>query len=379
MIEEKVAVCHIASGDLWAGAEVQIATLLRSLARRDEFRLSAILLNPGRLADEIQSCGIEMKIIPESRKSFLAILSEAAGYLRPQRVRILHSHRYKENVLAALLSRRCHIPYVVRTQHGLSEPFVGLRHMKQQFIQMLDRFVSRRATDRVISVSSELSGRLARGVNPQKIVTIPNGVDPGMVHSDLSVAEARDRLGIPRGGCVLGTAGRLEPIKRLDIFLEAAKLISAQRPDARYIIAGEGSEEARLRALAQSLGLGERVLFLGHRNEVYDVLRAMDVLVLCSDHEGLPMVLLEALSLGVVVVARAVGGIPEVLIHNTSGLLVESASPVAIAQACLGVLGDASLARQLAQAAARRVAEKYSAEATAAAVSRLYFSLCGVR
>jgi L-malate glycosyltransferase len=377
--QEKIVVCHIASGDLWAGAEVQVVTLLRSLARREEFRLLAILLNPGRLADEIRSCGIEVTVIPESTKSFWAILSEATVYLRTQRVRILHSHRYKENVLAAWLARRCGIPHVVRTQHGMPEPYAGLRNVKQQLIQKLDRFVARRATDRVISVSSELSGRLGRRVNPNKIVTIPNGVDPQVVRSDLSVAEARDRLGIPRDCFVLGTAGRLEPIKRLDIFLDAAKIISAQSPEARYIIAGEGGEEARLRAAADSLGLSGRVLFLGHRNEVYDVLRAMDVLVLCSDHEGLPMVLLESLCLGVVPVARAVGGIPEVIRNGVNGILVDSADPAALARACLEVLGNEPERNRLAQAGARTVAEDYSADAAAARVSELYTSLSGGR
>jgi glycosyltransferase involved in cell wall biosynthesis len=317
-----------------------------------------------------------VRIIPESDKTFLAVFSEAAKYLAPRGVRILHSHRYKENVLAALLARRCRIPFVVRTQHGLSEPYAGLRHIKQRLIQRLDRFVARRATDRVISVSSEMSRHLARRVNPQKIVIIPNGVDPAVVHSELSVGEARDRLGIPRDCHVLGTAGRLEPIKRLDIFLEAAKLLSAERPDTRYVIAGEGREKARLHALTQSLGLGDRVLFLGHRDDIYDVLRACTVLVSCSDHEGLPMVLLEALCLGVVVVARAVGGIPEVIQNGANGILVDSADPRSLADACVQVLADRARLQRLVEAGFKSVTDGFGAAKAADQVTRLYISLC---
>lgn len=373
---EKVAVCHIASGDLWAGAEVQIATLLRNLAQTEELRLSAILLNPGRLAQEIRGCGIDVRIIPESQKSFLAVFSEAATYLASRGVRILHSHRYKENVLGALLAHRCRIPFVVRTQHGLSEPHVGFRQIKQKLIQRLDRFVARWATDRVISVSSEMSRHLAQQVNSQKIVIIPNGVDPAIVHSELSVAEARDRLGVPRDCHVLGAAGRLEHIKRLDIFLEAAKLLSAERRDTWYVIAGEGKEEARLRALTQSLGLGDRVMFLGHRDDIYDVLRALDILVLSSDHEGLPMVLLEALCLGVVVVARAVGGIPEVIQNGVNGILVDLPDPRDLADACVQVLADRARSQRLAEAGLRSVTEGYGAAMAADQVTRLYLSLC---
>ena len=228
----------------------------------------------------------------------------------------------------------------------------------------------------MISVSSEMSRHLAQQVNSQKIVIIPNGVDPAIVHSELSVAEARDRLGVPRDCHVLGAAGRLEHIKRLDIFLEAAKLLSAERRDTWYVIAGEGKEEARLRALTQSLGLGDRVMFLGHRDDIYDVLRALDILVLSSDHEGLPMVLLEALCLGVVVVARAVGGIPEVIQNGVNGILVDLPDPRDLADACVQVLADRARSQRLAEAGLRSVTEGYGAAMAADQVTRLYLSLC---
>ncbi|HET7841070.1 MAG TPA: glycosyltransferase family 4 protein [Terriglobia bacterium] len=375
MFARRIAVCHVASGDLWAGAEVQIATLLRMLARRQDFELSAMVLNPGRLADEILGCGIDVSIIPESQRNFVSILSGAERFLKPKGIQILHSHRYKENLLASLVARRCEIPTVVRTQHGLSEPLDGFKGMKQQFIQTLDRFVARRATDRVICVSSEMRGHLAQKFDTRKLVVIPNGVDLAIVRSEMSVAEAKERLGIPRDFHVLGTAGRIEPIKRLDIFLDAAKIISGELPDARFIIVGTGRAEAALRDKVRHLQLGERVKFLGHREDIYDVLRAMDVLVLCSDHEGLPMILLEALALGVVVVARAVGGIPEVIVHNTAGVLVHDSDPKSLAQACRNVLSDKMSAARLAQAGMKLVAEKFSAEATAAATASLYNQL----
>lgn len=379
MSGEKLSVCHIASGDLWAGAEAQIATLLRSLAARNEIDLCALLLNPGRLAEEVKSLGIEVKVIPESQTGFFGIYSQAARFLRNRGVRILHSHRYKENVLAAMLAQRYRIPIVVRTQHGLPEPVKGIGHFKQRCLQSLDRFVARRATDCIISVSTELSSHLARQIGAQKIVVIPNGVNRSVVQSQLSVGEAKARLGMPRDCCVIGTAGRLEPIKRLDIFLKAARQIAGEKPGVFFVIAGEGREEAKLRDLSQSLGLADRVLFLGHRQDVYDVLRAMDVLVLCSDHEGLPMVMLEALCLGVVVVAREVGGLPEVIKNGVNGILVKSGEPDALARGCMEVLLDESARKRLAEAGACLVAENYSAEMVGARVAQIYASLARAR
>ena len=371
----RLSVCHVASGDRWAGAEVQIASLLKLLAREERLQLSAVLLNPGRLAEAIESHGIPVRVIPEREHNFLGIVRAASSFLKDRRVQILHSHRYKENLLATLLARRCRVPYMVRTQHGLPEPLQGYRALKQGFVQTLDRFVARHATDRIISVSAEMTRHLTRHLNPQKIVTIPNGIDLEGVRSRLTAEEAKARLGIAPGCQVIGTAGRLEPVKRLDMFIGAAAEVAARRPDTRFVIVGEGREDARLKALAQELGIESQVLFLGHRDDTYDVLRAFDILVLSSDHEGLPMVLLEALCLGVVVVARAVGGIPEVIQSGVNGILVDSGDPRSLADACVQVLADRARSQRLVEAGIKSVTGGYAAVMAADQVTRLYFSL----
>jgi glycosyltransferase involved in cell wall biosynthesis len=372
---DRLSVCHVASGDLWAGAEVQIATLLKYLVRDGGLELSAILLNDGRLAEEIRQLGVELLVIPESRIGFLGILRRAAKFLRGRKMHILHSHRYKENLLAAMLALRFQIPHIVQTLHGMPEPQRGVKHLRQSLISTLNRFVSRTAPDWVICVSPEMSRRLRGVTAPHKLVTITNGIDFASVRSCLSAAEAKMRLGILSDHQVLGVAGRLEPIKRLDIFLRAAAKIRAIRADTKFVIAGEGREANNLKLLAESLGIGKHVLFLGHRDDIYDVLRAFDVLVMCSDHEGLPMVLLEALALGLVVVAREVGGIPEVIQDGENGILVKSDDPSALAAACLEVLADAERRRRLADLGPKLVAEGFSAERMAAQVAQLYRSL----
>ena len=127
--------------------------------------------------------------------------------------------------------------------------------------------------------------------------------------------------------------------------------------------------------MAQSLGISECVLFLGHRDDIYDVLRAFDLLVLSSDHEGLPMVLLEAQCLGIVVVARAVGGIPDVIQDGVNGLLVDSNDPRSLAQACLRALSDRARSERLAEAGVLSVTNNFAAATTAQQVARLYSSL----
>lgn len=375
----KISVCHVASGDRWAGAEVQLATLFRAFAHSDRFRLTVISLNEGRLAEEARRCGIEVKIIPESKKSFLQIFSEAVEYVQDKGICILHSHRYKENLLAALLAWRCRVPFVVRTQHGMPEPFAGLKRCKQGVIQLMDQIVARYATDRVISVSAELTSHLRGYLKPEKVVTIHNGIDVDQVRSKMGHLEAKRCLGIPDHCWAIGTAGRLEPVKRLDIFLASAEHVATRLPNTRFIIAGSGSEESRLRTLAHASGLGDRVLFLGDRQDIYDVLRALDIFLLCSDHEGLPMILLEALALGAAVVARSVGGIHEVIQDGVNGILVQSDEPSTLAQACLNILADQARRQRLAVAGANLVASKFTVERTAKELAKLYCSLWEIR
>jgi glycosyltransferase involved in cell wall biosynthesis len=372
-------VCHIASGDRWAGAEVQLATLLRALRQIKDVDVSAILLNEGRLADEARKSGIEVCVIPESKQNFLQILSAATRFLRGRNIQVLHSHRYKESLLAAITAKRCGVPVQVSSRHGAPEPFAGWRRYKQQITNGIERLVERYSTDSVISVSEDLRIQLTRHLPASKVVTIYNGIDPEKVRSSLSISEAKQRMGIPVECRVIGTAGRLDPIKRLDLFLAAARAIASTQPKVRFVIAGEGKEESRLRGVASSLGISDRVLFLGHRDDVYDVLRAMDTFVLCSDHEGLPMALLETLYLGVPVVARPVGGICEVIEDGVNGVLIPSAEPSVLARACVDLLADESRRRSLGMAGSLLVRDKFSVTRTADTLTSLYRILIGAR
>jgi glycosyltransferase involved in cell wall biosynthesis len=259
----------------------------------------------------------------------------------------------------------------------LPEPFSGWKHLKLSCLEFSDRLVARWATDAVIGVSQELAQQLRQRTGSNKVILIRNGIALDRVHSALSAAQAKTRLGLPADALVVGNAGRLEPIKRLDLFLEAARLISAQFPKARFLLAGEGREAEHLRDLARALGLEDRVLLTGHRDDVHDVLRAMDVFLLTSDHEGLPMVLLEAQCLGVPVVARRVGGVAEVLRHDATGLLVDSAQPGELAAACVKLLTDPGARSRMADAG-REAVRQFDIQKSAAEVAQLYFARCGI-
>ena len=173
----------------------------------------------------------------------------------------------------------------------------------------------------------------------------------------------------------MGTAARLESVKRLDLFLSVAEQLSRSLPETMYVIAGKGSEEARLRQLIKQHGLENRVVMLGHRDDIHQVLRAMDLLLISSDREGIPMVVLVAMALGLPVVARDVGGVSEVLEHGITGILVPSGDVRELTESCLKLLHDRAMRTRVAQNAQAAGAKNYSAQANAAQTLRLYRSL----
>lgn len=374
-----VSVCHIASGDAWGGAEAQIATLAAALAKRSEVDVNAIVLNRGRLAEELRSCGIPVLVLPQSEKSFLKIATEAEAFVRSKKVGVIHSHRYKENFLAALLKLRNPQLRLVRTQHGWPEASRGLAGIKQWTAHALDRLTARTSADTIISVSGQLRNYLRKQVDEQRILTIRNGIDLSRLSKTPTKQQAKARLRIGENEFVVGFAGRLEAVKRLDLFVAAAREIAERVPNVKIVIAGSGRDEQKLRKLICQLGLERNSLLLGHCENSFEVVSAMDLLLITSDHEGLPMVMLEAMALGTVIVSRAVGGIPEVIADNETGILLNSAAPRAIGAACSGLLHDPGKRLRIAAAAKATVEREYSAERNCDQVVSLYRSLLHIQ
>jgi len=371
----KIRVCHVAMADLWAGAEVQLAILLRSLAKLADLEVSAILFNAGWLARELHDAGVRTHVILEAERNPLSILRELSNYFRGTQVDVVHTHKYKDNILAALASIRHRVPYRVRTVHGAPEPFAGLQAFKMNVYGLLDGVVNRWAVDRLLAVSFALREPLVERFGIDKVTCIHNAVDVDRIRVTTDLANLRKELGLDRHDFVIGTMGRLHPVKGLDVFLRAARIIKDHGKRAKFIIAGDGPLRDQLQALAQQCGLAHEVMFLGHRSDGNNILGLMDLFVLPSLSEGIPLVLLEAMALARPVVATAVGGIPEVVEHEINGLLVAAGNHDDLAKGCLAVMDNPTLAQELGPAGRRRVEEAFSADVMAENVANVYKTL----
>lgn len=371
----KIKVCHLATGDLWAGAEVQLTLLVSSLQGMPEFDMSVILLNDGGPASELRRRGISTTVIPESQHAAPSIVRQLVGHFARHQVDVLHTHNFKDNVLGILSTLPRKGCRRVRTVHGRGEPFTGLAAAKMRLYRGVDHLFTHWWVDRIVAVSIDLEVHLARSFGTQRVMCIHNGIDLKKVQVTKSSSELRQELHLGAQDFVIGAMGRLVPVKGLETFLKAARIIRGRKDRVKFLIVGDGPLKETLQALARRCELEQDVLFLGHRSDSYDVLAMMDVLVLPSLSEGIPMVLLEALALARPVVASRVGGIPEVIEDRVTGWLVGSGYEGELAEACMALMDDYDLAERFGRAGQQRVSERFSVGSMAEKVAGMYRSL----
>src|SRR5262245_14627890 len=173
-----VRVCHVMSADLWAGAEVQVATVAGYLARRSDVVLIAVLFNDGPLAAELSRLGVPVIIVSERELSAPRIVEALTRVLRTHAIDIVHTHRYKDTAIGALAAGMAGVPYLLRTVHGRPEPMRGLASWRFRAYNTLDRAVLRWFADGMVAVSSVVAASLEPlGGRHAPVVKLPNGID----------------------------------------------------------------------------------------------------------------------------------------------------------------------------------------------------------
>ena len=373
--ESAVKVCHVAMGDLWAGAEVHLLALMTYLVRLHGFEWAVVLFNEGRLADELRKLPLSLTVIPEKHHGPLALASRLGKVFRQFRPDVVHTHKYKDSILAALVARYMGVPHVVRVVHGMPEPFKGLRNVKMAGYTIADRFVTGWLVDRVIAVSSDIEQALLRSYDAARIVCIHNGIDLEAVRVTTQRADMRRKWNIDNKAVLIGTVGRLVPVKGHALLLKAFRILSQSFQNVILIFVGDGPLREQLETEAKRLGLDQSVIFSGHQEQSYDFINMMDIFVLPSLHEGIPMVLLEAFALKRPVIASRVGGIPEVVSHGYSGTLVSPTNAGDLASAMKSLIEDPSKSIAFGAAGRGRVESEFSASLMAARTAELYRSL----
>lgn len=370
-------VCHIASGDLWAGAEVQLASLLGELRKDSSLDIRAILLNKGTLYERLTGYSIPTQVLDEQILSSVEIARRLYQFNMDWKPHVVHTHRYKENCLGGLAASCAHVPAIVHTVHGIHEALAGWENLKWRMYSFIARHITKRVASGLIGVSREIASILEQDFPGVTVVCIHNGISCGEVSELRKTGVTREALGVGASSFLIGTVGRLTPIKGIEYVLQAGALLIHQRPmlQIHIVVVGDGPLREALEGLARRLGISDRVRFLGERHDVPHLLGLLDVFAMPSLHEGIPMALLEALAAGCPVIASDVGGVPEIIRDGVDGILVPSKDPAAIAAAISALQMSESLRVRFQRAGPERVGTEFSAGRLASCTKEFYRSL----
>jgi glycosyltransferase involved in cell wall biosynthesis len=318
--------------------------------------------------EELETAGVRVLGVRRtsrlSPRAWLTIIR----WLRTHPVDVLHAHKFGANLAGVVIGRLTGVP-VIAHEHGLrARPSAARR--------VADRRLIGRLADLVLCVSEADRDRLvtAEHLPPRKVRHVRLGV---AAHDAMapSRAEVRRELGVPVDGVVIVATAVLRPEKRLDVLLAAFAEVRSTTPGAVLVVMGDGPQRAALEAHAATLALGRSVRFLGHRTDVPRVLAAADIGVLCSDHEGTPLALMEYMSAGLAIVATEVGGIPAMVRNEREALLVAPGSPAQLAAGLRRLCGDATLRESFGRAARARCRREFDLDPFVRTLEALYLDL----
>ena len=355
-------ILHVIPGDLWAGAEAQVYHTVKKLCEIIQHNVSVITFCNGELYKRLLDLDIDVTLLDEKILNNAALCKAIKNKLDESKIHIIHTHEYKSHILSALakLMSRNNKCILYRTQHGQNSP----NKIKSYFIFGAEYFFLRYITDDLIAVSSQLEKLLLKKATKANIHLIYNAINPPTLPLHPDVSEIRNLFGIRRNQFWIGTAARLETVKNISMLIDAAKFLKRnhQKIDFRVSIFGEGALREVLNSQISKSGLNEYVFLEGHNNNIMPVLQALDVFTLTSLHEGLPMSLLEAMSVGTIPVCTAVGGMKEVIIHNKDGFLVSPADAKGLADIYAFIYGEGSKLNPLREKAIEKIKNNYSIE-----------------
>lgn len=357
----------------FGGAEQVLLILLEGLDRRCWEPVLVHHSHPGiaPLVERARRLDVKIWAVPPAQdKRGISWVLQFAQELRARRPAVFHAHlcwtlACTHGLFAAVLAR---VPAVVATQHLFGE--IGSR--REKAIQSVLFW----CTHRYIAVSHHVASQLRQAcrLSAHKVQVIHNGIPLAPFGCKPNIA-LRATLTQKREGPVILTTARLYKQKGHRYLLEAAALV----PEALFVLAGDGPERAGLEAQARSLGVADRVIFLGHRDDIPDLLASCDLFVLPSIFEGFSVSILEAMAAGKPVIATVVGGADEVIVNGETGLLVPPADPPALAKAIHTVLSDSVLNQRLAAAGKALVHQKFSAETMVQRTTQVYDELLSSR
>jgi glycosyltransferase involved in cell wall biosynthesis len=350
------------------GAENLILTSIQQL---DPNRFSSVLCciqTKDILGEEAEQMGVHvielgrLKTKGYDRK----IVGDILSLVRREKIDIIHCHLYHAAMYGRLAARIARIPAIVTVHNVYARPKWHRR--------MINRWLGAK-TAKIIAVSEAVGKDIIHfdHAAPERVVVIPNGIDIKAAQSALTRDESRQNLRISRETKVIGCIGRLEEQKGHFFLLEALSTLRQKEGDCPHLlVVGDGSYKTLINERIEQLCLEDRVTMLGMRRDIADILNAIDLFVMPSLWEGLPLALLEAMAAGIPVIASKVGGVGEVLGQSEFGIALPPGNVAALSQSIASLMADPEHRATIGARGAARVRERYSSQAMVSHLESIY-------
>ncbi len=318
--------------------------------------------------DEARANNIDTVVFPCRSQFDLGVIASIRTFIRDNDIDVVHCHGYKSNFYG-LLASKGNIATVTTNHNWLKS------HWKLKIYCFLDSLWIR-YFGRIVAVSEEVKADMLKYMVPEeKIRVIDNGIDLERFNREISTENLRKEFGLNGDSKIIGTIGSLGHEKAHINLLKAARGVIEVHKSVRFLIVGDGPLREYLREEAVSLGIEDHIIFPGYRKDIPELLSLMDIFVLPSIKEGLPMVLLEAMAAKKPVIATRVGAVPKVITHNISGLLIEPGDINELKKSIIELISSDSKAVQISPLGYQKVKESFSSEVMAGEYISLYKEL----
>jgi len=359
-------ILHLISSGGYFGAENMLVNLAKGLHELGLRCVIGVFENSSdphtEVAERARKNSLPVILIPCKGRLDGTAVRTLLSHIRNNQIDIVHTHGYKASFYAWLAGRNLRIP-LVATCHNWTRATIPLRLYAFVDLLVLKRF------RRVVAVSLEIAKALQiAGISPERILVIPNGVDVLNTYVPHDDKPEHNQI-------TVGAVGRLVEAKGFQYLLEAGALLLPKFPFVNFYIVGSGPFRPELERLSQNLGIQSHVTFAGEQEDMASAYSAMDIFVLPSLNEGMPMTVLEAMAAGKPVVASAVGGIPRIVTSGDTGLLVKPGSVDSLRDALTRLIEDTALRIALANRARAHVSQTYSLAHMAKKYADLYETL----
>lgn len=378
-----IKILHVISTIDPGGAERHLLALCAGLAGNKDFDLSvAFLKGSGQLARQFRAIGIDVYDLSVRGKMRLATIAKLSAIIRGNEWCMVHTHSFVPDLIGGLLAARFRVPVRIASEHNDAD------HYRAIPIICAHNLLSR-LQQRIIVISEHLRVFFEdrkRVHDPSKIRVVHYGLPLSRV-AHIERSDAREallhELGVDESTFVIGTVGRLHRAKGHRYLLEAMPDTLEKEPQAVLVVVGQGELQSELSALADKLGVGTRVFFLGWRPDVPELMKAFDVFVCPSIWEGFGMVLLEAMAAERPIVASNVSAIPEIVLDGETGILVPPKMPAALSEAIIVLARDSLLRQEMGCRGRQRAIRHFTVERMVQQTADVYKELvrehCQVR